>query len=148
MGKKKIVLFLINFLMICILPINWYHNTELDFEHFPNYNATGFTVFTSFGYAYTLFFIACMTYYLISLIRNISLNLYVCDFVMILGFSLYPYYHGWYISIAGVKGVVSCFGLGYYLAVGSLVLNMIGIIFFTKIIKKENNEKQVRSDRK
>jgi hypothetical protein len=122
-----------NLLIVLILPLKWYELTKYDSLTYKALGHTGFAAFGEYFYAFTLFYIACMLYYCYSLMKNIFINLYVCDIFLIFLFTWFPNFRGWPIFQFGLEESIPFYGIGYYLAIGILLMNLIGVIFYHRL---------------
>jgi hypothetical protein len=125
----KMILFFWNLLIVLILPLKWYYWTKFDSTTYQALGHTGFAAFGEFGYAFTLIFIAYMIYYCYSLIKNIFMNLYLCDIVLIFTFTWFPYYRGWKLGQYDVQN----YEFGYWIAIAILLMNLVGVIFYHRL---------------
>lgn len=132
--NRKMVLLVWNLLIVLILPLSWYNGTKIDNEHYKVLNETGFSAFLSFGYAFTLIYIACMLYYCYSLFKDIFINLYVSDIVLMLIFTLFPNFRGWQIFDFPITQSIQFYGIGYFVAIGILLMNLVGVIFYHRLM--------------
>lgn len=135
-NSKKMLLLILNLLIVLILPLHWYSMTKADPMTYQLLGHTGFAAFREFGYAFALIYLACMLYYGYSLIKNIYINLYVCDIVLILIFTLFPSFRGWPLGTFGIEQTIQFYGVGYFAAMGILFMNLVGVIFYHRFMIK------------
>lgn len=133
----KIILFTNILLILSLLGCDWFFNLEVSFDTYEPYNAKGIDMMLKDYGLYLIIYIACMLIYLISIIRNRYLSLYIIDIILIIAFTIYP------LKVFGIGAAIentymirhiyeNFLAIGYYLAVLLLVLNMILITYFRK----------------
>lgn len=143
-NHKKLLLLILNLFIVLILPLRWYHMTKADPTTYKLLGHTGFGAFSEFSYAFTLIYIACMLYYGYSLAKSIYINLYVCDMVLMLIFTLFPSFRGWPLITFGIGQTIQFYGVGYFVAMGILFVNLVGVIFYHRFMIKSNKAEEKR----
>ncbi len=137
----KTILFINNLLILSLLGCDWFFNTEVSFETYESSSSKGIDVMLNNYGLYLIIYIACMLIYLISIIRNRYLPLYIIDIILIITFTIYPLgvFGGIGAAIENPAMVKTIYGdllaIGYYLAVLLLILNMILLTYFRPKIK-------------
>lgn len=137
----KTILFINNLLILSLLGCDWFFNTEVSFETYESFSSKGIDVMLNNYGLYLIIYIACMLIYLISIIRNRYLPLYIIDIILIITFTIYPLgvFGGIGAAIENPAMVKTIYGdllaIGYYLAVLLLILNMILLTYFRPKIK-------------
>lgn len=132
----KTILFINNLLILSLLGCDWFFNTEVSFETYESFSSKGIDVMLNNYGLYLIIYIACMLIYLISIIRNRYLPLYIIDIILIITFTIYPLgvFGGIGAAIENPAMVKTIYGdllaIGYYLAVLLLILNMILLTYF------------------
>lgn len=137
----KTILFINNLLILSLLGCDWFFNTEVSFETYESSSSKGIDVMLNNYGLYLIIYIACMLIYLISIIRNRYLPLYIIDIILIITFTIYPLgvFGGIGAAIENPAMVKTIYGdllaIGYYLAVLLLISNMILLTYFRPKIK-------------
>ena len=137
----KTILFINNLLILSLLGCDWFFNTEFSFETYESSSSKGIDVMLNNYGLYLIIYIACMLIYLISIIRNRYLPLYIIDITLIITFTIYPLgvFGGIGAAIENPAMVKTIYGdllaIGYFLAVLLLILNMILLTYFRPKIK-------------
>lgn len=136
----KIILFINDLLILSLLGCEWFINLEFSPYTYESFNAKGIDMMLNNYGLYLIIYIACILIYLISIIRNRYLSLYIIDIILIIAFTIYPpvvfgigpiIENKWMIRVI-YENVLS---IGYYLAVLLLISNIILLTYFRK--KKE-----------
>ncbi len=137
----KTILFINNLLILSLLGCDWFFNTEVSFETYESFSSKGIDIMLNNYGLYLIIYIACMLIYLISIIRNRYLPLYIIDIILIITFTIYPLgvFGGIGAAIENPAMVKTIYGdllaIGYYLAVLLLILNMILLTYFRPKMK-------------
>ena len=137
----KTILFINNLLILSLLGCDWFFNTEVSFETYESFSSKGIDVMLNNYGLYLIIYIACMLIYLISIIRNRYLPLYIIDIILIITFTIYPLgvFGGIGAAIENPAMVKTIYGdllaIGYYLAVLLLILNIILLTYFRPKMK-------------